>query len=156
MPKNYSQLTESSKNKLSNTLERLHKSGITVRQALSMSDTQLRQALGFKGKKSSLEGLKRNIKQIQFNQNRKEQISNRSLTSYTKSGYRGKGLTRVKSQLRKTTGLNIFFDIAKDVQTKFNVSKERSYSETRTILKVARTNYKKLSKREKELLSYFS
>ncbi len=156
MAKGYSQLTEGSKKKLSNTLERLHKSGITVKQALAMSDLQLRQSLGFKGKKSSLEGLKRSIRQIQFDQNRQEQISNRSLTSYAKSGYRGKGLSRVKSQLRKTSGLNIFFDIAKKVQTTFNVSTNRSYRQTDIILRRARTNYRGLSKREKEILSYFS
>lgn len=156
MPKTYQQLSESSKKRLSNVLERLHKSGLTVNDTIKLSDSQLRQAIGFKGKKTSFDAFKRNIKQLQFDQQRKEGISNRTLTSYTKLGYRGKGLSRVKSQLRKSVGLNIFFDIAKEVQTKFNISKNQSYSETRNILKLARNNYRRLSKRERELLSYFS
>lgn len=156
MPKTYSQLKESSKGKLANTLERLHKSGITVKDTLVMSDSQLKQSLGFKGKKTSFEGLKRNIRQLQFDQQRQEGISNRSLTSYAKSGYRGKGLSRVKSQLRKTVGLNIFFDISKKVQSTFNLTTNQSYKQTSLILRKARTNFRNLSKREKEILSFFS
>jgi len=156
MQKKYSQLTESSKKKLSGVLSRLHKSGTTVKDTQGMNDMQLKQALGFKGSDTSFKALKRNINQLQFTQERKEGISNRSLISYTKIGYRGKGLSRVKSQLRKTVGLNIFFDISKEVAKKYGLTENQSYSATRTILKQARLNYKKLDKKDKQLLSYFS
>jgi len=156
MPKKYSQLSEGSKKKLSNVLSRLHKSGITIKDTKSMNDSQLKQSLGFKGSNTSFNALKRNINQLQFTNERQEGISNRSLISYTKIGYRGKGLSRVKSQLRKTIGLNIFFYIAKDVQKEFNLSSGESYSATRVLLKRAKINYKKLSQKEKELLSFFS
>ena len=156
MRKKYSQLTEGTKTKYSNTLERLHKSGITVKDTKIMTDLQLKQALGFKGKKSSFEGLKRVIKQLQFDQNRQEKISDRSLQSYSKAGYRGKGLSKVKSQLRKSVGLNIFFDISKEVKSKYGLTTNQSYRQTERILKQARINYGRLSQREKEILSYFS
>ena len=156
MRKTYSQLSESSKERLSSVLERLHKSGLSVKDVEAMSNVQLKRAIGFKGKISSLEGFRRNVAQLQFTQIRKESISNRTLISYQKAGYRGKGLSRVSHQLRKGIGLNTFFDIAKKVQTTFNISKSQSYKRTDLILKKARINYKKLSKREKEILSYFS
>jgi len=157
MPKPYSQLSETSKEKLSNVLERCHKRGITVKEALKMSNSELRQNFAIKSrKKATIEGFKRNLRQLQFTQERQEKISGRVLPSYTKVGYRGKGLSRVKSQLRKTVGLNIFFDIAKKVQTTFNVTKNQSYKQTDTILRRARLNYRGLTKREREVLSYFS
>lgn len=156
MQKKYSQLSKSSKTKLSSTLNRLHKSGITVKDVSTMSDAKLKQALGFKGSQTSFKGLKRNIDQLQFTQERKEGISNLSLVSYSKIGYRGKGLSRVKSQLRKGVGLNIFYDISKEVQKKYGLTEKQSYRATDTILTQARKNFKKLDKKEKELLSYFS
>lgn len=162
MVKKYSQLSKGSKDKLSNTVERLHKSGITRKDALKMSDSDLKKALGFKGKKASFEGLKRNIKQIGVGvdkidtKERKEGITNLSIPKYIKFGYRGKKLNIVKTEIRKTAGLNIFYDISKKVQTEFNLSENQSYRRTDAILKIARINYANLTKREKELLSYFS
>lgn len=154
--KKYSQLSEGSKKKLSGLLVRLHKSGISVKDIPSLSDFQLKKGIGFKGSQTSFKALKRNIVQLQYTQERKEDVSNRSLISYSKIGYRGKGLSRVNSQLRKSVGLNIFFDIAKDVQKKHKLTEKQSYSATRKILKQAKLNYKRLDKKDKELLSYFS
>ena len=156
MQKKYSQLSKSSKIKLSSTLNRLHKSGLTVKDVSTMSDSKIKQALGFKGSQTSFKGLKRNIDQLQFTQQRKEGISNLSLISYSKVGYRGKGLSRVKSQLRKSVGLNIFYDISKEVAKKYGLTEKQSYKATNTILIQARKNFKKLDKKEKELLSFFS
>ena len=154
--KKYTQLSKGSKEKLRTTLERLHKSGITVKDVKTMSDLQIKKALGFKGKKASFLGLKRNINQLQFDLERKEGVSNSALPTYVKFGYRGKKLSRTKNELRKTVGLNIFFDIAKKVQKEFKLTERQSYKRTDLILKQANINYKNLSKREKELLSYFS
>lgn len=156
MQKSYTQLSSSSKKKLSTTLNRLHRSGISVKDIPNLSDNEIKKALGFKGTQTSFKGLKRNINQLYFTKERQESISNQSLSSYSKIGYRGKGLTRVKSQLRKTIGLNIFFDIAKKVQDKYALTKKQSYRATDTILTQARKNFRRLDKKEKELLSYFS
>jgi len=160
--KKYTQLSKGSKDKLSTTLERLHKSGITRKEALLMSDYDLKMALGFKGKKASFEALKRNIRQVGHGVSktdtitRKEGISNLLLPKYVKFGYRGKKLNIVKTEIRKASGLNIFFDIAKKVQSTFNVSQKDSWNETRAILELAKVNYNALTKREKKILSYFS
>ena len=156
MQKKYSQLSKSSKSKLSSVLTRLHKSGITAKEANSMSDSDLKKGLGFKGTNTSFKALKRNINQLQFTKERKEGVSNLSLVTYQKSGFRGKGLSRIKSQLRKGVGLNIFFDIAKEVKDKYGLTKKESYRATDVIIKRAKSNYKKLDKKEKDLLSYFS
>jgi len=156
MVKKYSQLSEGSKKKLSAVLLRLHKSGISVKDSQIMSDSQIKQKLGFKGSQTSFKALKRNIVQLQYTQERQENISNRSLTNFLNKGVRGKNLLRVKSQLRKTVGLNIFYDISKEVAKKYGLTKKQSYRATDTILTQARKNFKKLDKKEKELLSYFS
>lgn len=160
--KDYTKLSKGSKDKLSNTLARLHKSGITRKEALLMSDYDLKQALGFKGKKASFEALKRNIRQIGLGVSktdviqRKEGVSNLVLPKYVKFGFRGKKLNIVKTEIRKASGLNIFFDIAKKVQTTFKISEKDSYNETRAILELAKINYNALTKRQKIILSYFS
>lgn len=156
MVKKFKDLSTSSKKKLSSVLVRLHKRGISVKDTQTLSDSELKKGLGFKGSQTSFIALKRNIVQLQFTQKRKEGVSNLALTSYAKKGIRGKPLSRTKTQLRKEIGLNIFFDIAKDVQKKFNLTENQSYNATRSILRQAKINYKKLDKKEKELLSYFS
>lgn len=158
----YSKLTPTTKGKLNSTLVRLHKSGITQKEALALSDKDLKQALGFKGKKTSFEGLKRNIKNLSVGINDKDKLSRKeglrtlALPKYAKFGYRGKRLSIIKKELSKAIGLNIFFDISKEVQTKFNVSTKQSFKLTNSILERAKKNYKKLSVIEKIILSYFS
>jgi len=154
--KKYVQLSVSSKQKLSSVLVRLHKSGITSKEALGLSDSELKKNLGFKGSQQSFKALKRNITQLSYTQERKQGVSNQSLIHYSNIGYRGKGLSRVKSQLRKGVGLNIFFDIAKKVQKQYSLTEKQSYKATDTILRQAKVNYKRLDKKERELLSYFS
>jgi len=157
MPKPYSQLSETSKEKLSNVLERCHKRGITVKEALKMSNSELRQNFNIKSrKKATIDGFKRNLRQLQFTQERQEKVSDRALKTYVKQNYRGKGLNRVKTQLRKHVGLNTFFDIAKKVQTTFNISRNESYNKTRSILNRYRISKSRLSRREIEILSFFS
>lgn len=154
MAKTYSQLSEASRKKLDSHLRRIYKNGYSVKEVLAMSDLELRQK--FSLKVSAIEGFKKNTQQLQFTQERKEKISDRSLNEFVKQQYRGKGLSRVKSRLRKTIGLNIFFDISKKVQSQYNLTKNQSYRRTDLILRRARTNYRGLSKREREILSFFS
>jgi len=162
MVKEYKDLDVKFKERLSIVVERLHKSGITRTEALKMSDSDLRKSLGFVGKKASFEGLKRNIRNIgsgisdKDKLTRKEGLSNLILPKYSKIGYRGKGLTRVKSQIRKTAGLNIFFDISKKVQSQFNLTSKEAYKRTDLIIKKYHTRKESLTKVERQILSFFS
>lgn len=152
----YVNLTQNSKTKLVSVAERLERCGITSKDALKLSDFDLKQIVGFKGKKSSFDGFKRNIKEISFDLERKKGVLNDSLPKYTKLGYRGKGLNLVKVRLNKTLGLNTFFDIAKEVQKKFGLSESESWSKTRDTLALANVSFKQLLPSEKEVLEYFS
>ena len=160
--KKYSELGKGSKDKLSSTIERLHKSGITRKEALAMSDSDLKQSLGFVGKKASFEGLKRNIRNIgsgisdKDKLTRKEGLSNIVLPKYVKFGYRGKKLNVVKTELRKTAGLNIFFDISRKVQSQFNLTSKQAYKRTDLIIKKYHFKKESLSKVERQILSFFS
>lgn len=158
----YSKLSANSKAKLNSTLVRLHKAGLTQKDALALSDKDLKQTLGFKGTKTSFEGLKRNIKNLNVGIDKKDTLKRKeglrtlALPKYAKFGYRGKRLSIVKKELGKTVGLNIFFDISKEVQTRFNISEKKSWFITRNILKKAKVNFNQLTQIEKIILSYFS
>ena len=170
-PKSYNQLKSSAKNKLATTLNRLEKSGIKINDYIDnhksssnygkfkVSNKQIRNDLGFKGKNTSLEGLKRNIRELWLSKERQEGSVNIQINKAKSLGYRGKGLSQIKNRLRKTSGINTFFDIAKDVQNKFNVSERKSFDITRDILKRAKKSKQKLkllNQKEKQLLSFFS
>jgi len=158
----YNKLSSNSKAKLNSTLIRLHKAGLTQKDALGLSDKDLRKALGFKGTKTSFNGLKRNIKNLSVGIDkkdalkRKEGLRSLALPKYAKFGFRGKKLSIINKELGKTVGLNIFFDISKDVQTRFGISEKKSWFITRNILKKAKVNFNQLTQIEKIILSYFS
>lgn len=159
----YSKLDTKSKSKLASVLERLHKSGLKRNDIFRpkdnkqlISDKELRLSLGFKGKKASFEGLKRNIKSIGISKERKEGSVNLTLPKYTKFGFRGHKLDVIQKELRQTSGINIFFDIQAKVQKEFNLTKGQALRQTKAILEIAKTNYTKLNQREKIILSYFS
>lgn len=169
--KKYSQLTQGSKNKLANTLERLERNGIKINDYIvnqkkdvnygkfKVSDNQIRTDFGYNYKKSSLEGLKRNIREVWLSKERKEGSVNIQVNKAKSQGYRGKGLAQIKNRYRKHAGINIFFDISESVQTKFKVSEKESWNITRDILKKAKQSKQKLNllnQKEKELLSFFS
>lgn len=169
--KKYSQLKQTAKNKLATTLNRLEKSGVKINDYIvnqksnsnygkfKVSNKQIRQDLGFKGKNTSLEGLKRNIREVWLSKERKEGSVNIEVNKAKNLGYRGKGLSQIKNRLRKTSGINTFFDISNQVQIKFKVNEKESWNITRNILKRAKKSKQKLNllnQKEKELLSYFS
>jgi len=152
--KKYVDLSSGSKKKLENTLERLERCGITIYESKKMSDTQLRQALGFKGKKTSFDGLKRNINQLSLDMSRKQGSINLVLAKKVKQGYRGKGLKIQRGILVKTCG-DTFTSIALDLE-KAGLSKKESYIATRRILKVPKYLYpKQLNRKEREILGNY-
>lgn len=165
----YSKLDEKSKNKYASIVNRLEKAGLKKRDILDdkgnfiISDKQLKSNLGFKGKQSSFNGLKRNIKETLNTgidkvdkRKRKEGSVNILLTKAKKSGYIGKGLSQIKFRLDKTAGVNPFFDISQKVQTTFNISEKKAFVITRDILKRVKKGKQALNQKEKIILSYFS
>jgi len=154
--KAYINLEKASKDKLVSVAERLERSGITVKEALKLSDLDLRKSVGFKGKKTSFEGFKRNVKEIGLTLERKQGILKDALPKYAKIGYIGKGLNLAKVRLDKIIGLNVFFDIAKEVQNKFGLTVSESYNKTSNMLQIAKFDFNQLSKSEKIILEFFS
>lgn len=169
--KSYNQLNQNAKDKLANTLNRLERSGIKINDYIEInkrssnygkfkvSNQQIKNDLAFKGKLTSLEGLKRNIREVWLTKERKEGSVNINVDKAKRSGYIGKGLSQIKNRYRKTAGFNIFFDISEKVQTQFNVSEKKAWNITRDILKRAKDSKQKLNllnQKEKQLLSFFS
>lgn len=167
--KAYNKLKQSSKNKLATTLNRLERNGIKINDYINnqkssanygkfkVSNKQIKNDFGMKA--SAVEGFKRNIKQVWISKERKEGSVNIQVNKAKTIGYRGKGLSQMKNRLRKTSGINIFFDISKEIQTKFNISEKQSWNLTRDILKRAKKSKQKLNllnQKEKQLLSFFS
>lgn len=156
MVKSYNELSEGSKNKHANFLERLHKSGLTTMDVRQMSKDGnwkgLKTALGSKGNKASIEGLFRLNNQITMTPERKENNVKRALKTYENNGFRGKGLRNVEKQLIKTNA-QTFFAIAKDLQKKFKETKKQSYKHARDLLKVPESRYDLLDVEERLVLA---
>jgi len=150
--KKYSELSVSSREKLANTLSRLERRGITITEAKKMSNPQLRVALGFKGKKASLLGLRRNIQQITFTETHKLGTVNIATTKFIKYGYGGKGLKLAKSRLIKTVGKT--FDSISGEFIKEGMKTKEAHRRTREILALPKSKYStKLTKKERDILS---
>ena len=160
--KKYSSLKKSSKAKLSQINRRLQKRNLTPNQFLNLSRSEQKKAFNYKGLDKNFDGTIRNVKQLTIGVSKDDKLLrqrstiNLSTKFFYKIGFRKKKLSRMKAQLTKSMGLNIFFDIAKRVQKKYKISINASYKKTNNILKLAKINYNKLNKKDKNILSYFS
>jgi len=152
--KDFNQLAKSSKDKYSSILKRLHTSGITSKEALVMSNSELKKTIGFKGKLSSLNGLKRNISAIKRDSTKKRDLPNYTLKSYKKFGYRGKKLQEVKIELNKTIG-STFYSISDDIQKKRNISEKEADKRVNFLLKLDKkklNDTEVVSEKERDIL----
>jgi len=160
--KKYPSLKKGTRDKLSQTNRRLQKVGLTPNEFLDLNRSEQKKALNYKGLDKNFDGTIRNVKQLIIGVSkddkllRQKSIVNISTKFYVKIGFRRKKLSRMKAQLSKSMGLNIFYDIAKKVQKKYKLSKDASYRKTDSILKRALIDYGKLKRKEKNILSYFS
>ena len=160
--KKYPSLKKGTRDKLSQTNRRLQKVGLTPDEFLDLNRSEQKKSLNYKGLDKNFDGTIRNVKQLIIGVSkedkllRQKSIVNISTKFYLKIGFRRKKLSRMKAQLSKSMGLNIFYDIAKKVQKKYKLSKDASYRKTDSILKRALIDYGKLKRKEKNILSYFS
>lgn len=99
-------LNKSLKIKLVRTLIQLYLSGIDMKDTIIMSNFQLRKSLGLKYSYHLLNRLKKNIVQLYSMKEENEGILNFGLSFFPMFGFSGKGLSRIKSDLERTIGLN--------------------------------------------------
>jgi len=149
----YGKLSKGSKSKIASTLERLDKVGISVKKAKAMSDTDLRKATGFKGKKVSLEGFKRNIRQITFTQEHRKKSVNIVIAKYKKFGFKGAKLKQLEKDLTKTAGSS-FISISDELQ-KLGYEKYDSYDQAEFLLKIPKDKYDTIPIEQQDILRDF-
>lgn len=153
LKKKYSELSESSKSKIASTLERLDKAGITIKEAKAMSDADLRKGVGFKGKKTSFEGFKRNVQQITFTQEHRKESANIVIAKYKKYGFKGRKLKELEKDLTKTAGSS-FISISQELE-KIGYDKDESYKAAELLLKIPKDKYDTIPAAEREILRDF-
>lgn len=160
--KTYPSLKKATKDKLSQVNRRLQKAGLTPYEFLDLSRSEQKKVINYKGLDKNFNGTIRNVKQLIIGVSKDDKLLrqkstvNLSTKFFIKIGFRRKKLSRIRAQLSKSMGLNIFFDIAEMVQKKYKLSKDASYRKTDSILKMAKIDYNKLKKKDKNILSYFS
>lgn len=156
MAKSWSQLSESSKRTLVNRVEKVHKAGYSVQEAIKMSPTKFKGVIGSSAKVNTIKAYQRNLRSAIDTQTKQTAIKNRITSNFVKNGWKGKALSRMSTQVSKTVGLNPFFDIAKKIQKKQKVTKQMSFKAARNLIEAAKRSYQGLNQADKEVLSYFS
>jgi len=152
----YSTLKKGSKDKLVSVMKRLESHGLTSKEALQLSDTQLKQRLKFEGKEVSFSGLKRNIKQIDgksTNYSRGEPL----LKDFSKKEKTFQARRRAYQSGAKVIGHNRFFNGVNAVQKQEpNQSRRESEIVVADIIKKAKRRFNTLSKAQKEIIEAIS
>ena len=152
----YSTLKKGSKDKLVSVLKRLESHGLTSKEALGLSDTQLKQRLNFEGEEVSFQGLKRNIKAIDgatTNYSRAQPL----LKDFSKKEKTFQAKRRAYQSGAKVIGHNRFFNgvNAKQKQNP-NLTPRQAQIITASIIKKAKKRFKKLSKIQVQILEAIS
>jgi len=156
----YKQLSKSSKAKISNTLERLDKAGITVKEAKALSDSDLKNALGItRMKKASLIGLRKNIRQITFSQEHRKESANIVIKKYKAFGFKGIKLKQLEKDLTKTAGSS-FISISQELEKigytgKDKEGKNLSWKRAEFLLKIPKDKYDVIPQKERDILADF-
>lgn len=158
-PMDYAQLSESTKQRYSSMLEKVHKSGYTSKELLKMNDNDFRNALGTKAKNlNSQRSLVRNMSKGTSRKDTKERqegLINRVVKSYKKSGIKGKQLTTITKEVKKSIGYNKFFDIAKDLQQYYGETNEQSWKHAHDIIILPKKLQPLLDQKEIDILSEY-
>lgn len=147
-------LSEASLEKYNSTIKRLDKANLTSKEALSLSDSELKSRLNFHGKPSSFKGLKANIRNIDQSTNKDNQRS-KDLIEYAVS----KGKTTIakkiiREKVIKTMEKNKFWfgvDKAKDL----GYTNPIKATDT-SIRRVKKFGYNRLNKRQKAIIDAIS
>jgi len=120
--KDYNDLSESTRKRLDNFLDKAYKSGYKFAELREMNDDDFAINLGIsKGKKiknnkwSNIESHRRLLNQVQKTDIRRTETVNRITDKYQTFGFRGKGLDKIKRDLTTISG-NLFTVISKEIE----------------------------------------
>jgi len=156
--KEYKNLSEGTKKRLANALEKVHKSGFSISDYDKMDDKEFASNLGIKKGKQTKYGFsnvyshRKLFKQIKGTAERKQRSVDKSLKQYQKEGWKGKGLDKIRKELVKTTGAT-FFEVYDQVQAKYKFkTKTEGYEYTRQLLKVPAEAMDDLNKYDQEVI----
>lgn len=156
--KDYDQLSEASKKRLSTALEKVHKSGFSIKDYEQMNDKDFSKNLGIKlGKKtkygySNVYAHRKLFKQVKGTPTRKTESIEKSLKKYEKEGWKGKGLVRMKKELVKVAG-NTFQEVYEQLDKKYHFeSKSTGYEYTRQLLMIPKSQIENLNDYDQDVI----
>ena len=117
-----------------------------------MSDVDLRSSIGFKGKKTSFDGFKRNLNAIRTDTSKRQALPTYVLPKYVKFGYKGNRLKQVTVELKKTVG-ETFSGMVADLRVANPLyTAKKANKRVAFLLKLPKSKYKRLPKGERDIL----
>lgn len=156
--KEYDQLSESTKKRLAISIEKVHKSGFTIKDYEKMNDKDFSKNLGIKlGKKtkygySNVYAHRKLFRQVKGSATRKSETIEKSLKKYQKEGWKGKGLDKMKRELVKVAG-NTFQEVYDQLDKKYHFeSKSKGYEYTRQLLMIPQSEIQHLNDYDQEVI----
>lgn len=170
--KEYSELSEKSKKKLTSVALRLDKYGFKPTQVYTLSDKQIAKRLNFKGNlktkkgKKSLQGLINNIKSLRVSKKRTQYITKRvknelirreiETKKFRTKRAKRKALKDIEIRAKTSSGINIFYEIRNEMMRVKKISEKKANKKTAKILKIPKVLWKrKLSKKERNILKQY-
>lgn len=151
--KDISQLSDATKKRLSNVVDKAYRSGISLFKLKDMNDYDLRET--FDSKAKSMDGIRRLIKQAIGNEERRLEFVKSNVNKYKDLGFKGKGLERVERDLHKTSS-STFLIISKKVQSVYGVGKRIADLHTKYILSFPKEKRYNLVQKDIDILDSFS
>jgi len=153
----YFQLTDSAKSKYISLVNRLERNGLSVKQAQNLSDSDLKKAIGFKGKQASFKGLKRNINAIDPSVN-KDYERAQELSKHIASKEKTVKAKSIKYKIAtKIIGHNRYWNgVDKAVDINRNLTKNQALEIVDRTIKSAKVDFQALSSQQKEIIQAIS
>lgn len=176
MDKKYTELSESSKKKLTSVALRLDKYNFKPSQIYSLGSREIAKRLHFKGnlktKKGmeSFEGLLNNIKALKVSKKRTQYITRRvknelirreiQTKKFRTKRAKRKAIKDIDIRAKSSSGVNIFYEIRNEMMKVKKISEKKANKRTAEILKnymkIPRKIWKrKLSKKERAVLKQY-
>ena len=170
--KEYSELSESSKKKLTSVALRLDKYNFKPSQIYSLSDKQIAKRLNFKGNlktkkgRESFDGLINNIKALKVSKKRVQYITRRvknklirdeiDTKKFRTKRAKNKAIKKIEIRSKSASGVNIFYEIRDELMKVKKISEKKANKRTAKILKIPKNLWKrKLKKRERNILKQY-
>lgn len=147
-------LSKGSLDKYESVINRLYRADLTAKEALSLSDNDLKKALNFKGVQASFEGLKRNINNVEQSQTKDNQRA-KVLIDYTVNKSNVKAFQKARRQIAiKVIGKNTFW-FGVDKAKELGYGKPIKATDT-SVRRAKQFGYNRLNKRQKQIIDAIS